>query len=76
VWTFYWALAEGSPSQNWQLLLQHDWNDWKEAILRDLERVHADIRQCVSQIDIMRMGHAMAHPKVGAIFSPERLFNL
>jgi hypothetical protein len=52
--------------------LNRDWNYWKEAILHDLERVHADIRRCVSRIDIMRMGHAMARPKVGAIFSPER----
>jgi hypothetical protein len=72
VWTFYWALAEGSPAQNRQLLIDKDWNYWKEAILHDLERVHADIRQCVSRIDIMRMGHAMARPNVGAIFSAER----
>jgi hypothetical protein len=73
VWTFYWALADGLASQNRQLLLNRDWNYWKEAILHDLERVHRDIRQCVSRIDIMRMGHAMARPKPGAIFSPERL---
>jgi hypothetical protein len=72
VWTFYWALADGPPSKNRQLLLSCDWNYWKEAILHDLERVHPDIRQCVSRIDIMRMGHAMARPKIGAIFSPER----
>ena len=72
VWTFYWALAEGSPAENRQLLLNKDWNYWKEAILHDLERVHPDIRQCVSRIDIMRFGHAMARPAVGAVFSPER----
>jgi hypothetical protein len=72
VWTFYWALAEGSASQNRRLLLKSDWSYWKEAILHDLERVHPDIRQCVSRIDIMRMGHAMARPTVGSIFSPER----
>ena len=72
VWTFYWALAEGAPAQNRQLLLQKDWTYWKEAILNDLERVHSDIRRCVSRIDIMRMGHAMVRPAVGAIFSEER----
>ena len=72
VWTFYWALAAGSPSQNRRSLLSTDWNYWKEAILHDLERVHLDIRQCVSRIDIMRMGHAMARPTVGSIFSSER----
>jgi glycine/D-amino acid oxidase-like deaminating enzyme len=73
VWTFYWSLAEGTPAQNRQLLLDKDWNYWKEAILRDLERVHSDIRPCVSRIDIMRMGHAMIRPAIGSIFSEERL---
>jgi NAD(P)-binding Rossmann-like domain len=73
VWTFYWALADGTPSQNRQMLLEKDWNYWKEAILRDLERVHKDIRQCVSRVDIMRMGHAMIRPAVGAISSDERI---
>ena len=72
VWTFYWALAEGPPAASRQLLLDKDWGYWKEAILRDLERVHPDIRQCISRIDIMRFGHAMARPTPGAIFSPER----
>jgi hypothetical protein len=72
VWTFYWALAEGQPGANRRFLLDQEWNYWKEAILDDLERVHPDIRQCVSRIDVMRFGHAMARPKPGAIFSRER----
>src|SRR5258708_19507483 len=72
VGTFYWALDEGAPAQNRQLLLEKDWAYWKEAVLYDLERVHSDIRQCVSRIDIMRMGHAMIRPAVGSIFSEER----
>jgi protoporphyrinogen oxidase len=72
VWTFYWAMAEGPPAANRALLLQKDWSYWNEAILHDLERVHPDIRSCVSRIDIMRMGHAMARPVVGSIFDPQR----
>jgi glycine/D-amino acid oxidase-like deaminating enzyme len=72
VWTFYWALADGTPAQNRQLLLEKDWNYWMEAILHDLERVHSDIRECVSRIDIMRMGHGMVRPAVGSVFSEER----
>ncbi len=72
VWTFYWALAEGNPAANRQMLLEKDWSYWREAILRDLERVHPDIRQCVSRIDVMRFGHAMARPKTGAIFHEQR----
>jgi glycine/D-amino acid oxidase-like deaminating enzyme len=72
VWTFYWALAEGSASDNRRKLLSSDWNSWKDEILNDLSRVHPDIRECVSRIDIMRMGHAMVRPTVGAIFNPDR----
>jgi glycine/D-amino acid oxidase-like deaminating enzyme len=72
VWTFYWSLAEGAPAYNRQLLLAKDWNYWMQAILNDLARAHPDIRECVSRIDIMRMGHAMARPGVGAIFNTDR----
>ncbi len=72
VWTFYWALAEGPPNANRAKLLSTDWEYWKNAILDDLERVHPDIRSCVSRIDIMRMGHAMVRPTVGSIYAPER----
>ena len=72
VWTYYWALANGTPAQNRKLLLSKNWNEWKDAILDDLARAHPDIRECVSRVDIMRIGHAMARPKVGAIFSEAR----
>ncbi|HEX6896166.1 MAG TPA: FAD-dependent oxidoreductase [Bryobacteraceae bacterium] len=72
VWTFYWSLAEYSPADARRLLLAKDWSYWKEAILSDLERAHPDIRQCVSHIDIMRLGHAMIRPSTGFMFSDER----
>ena len=72
VWTFYWALAHGSPADNRRLLLEKDWGYWKEAILHDLERAHPDLRQCVSRIDILRLGHAMARPVPGFLGSEER----
>jgi glycine/D-amino acid oxidase-like deaminating enzyme len=65
VLTFYWALAEHTPADARRLLLARDWNYWKDAILHDLERAHPDIRRCVSRIDIMRLGHAMARPVPG-----------
>jgi glycine/D-amino acid oxidase-like deaminating enzyme len=73
VWTFYWALAEHSPSKARHLLLEKDWAWWKEAILADLARAHPDIRECVSRIDMMRLGHAMVRPGVGFLFSDERI---
>ena len=73
VWTFYWALANGPAARNRKLLLSADWAWWRDAILHDLERAHPDIRQCVSRIDIMRLGHAMVRPRVGFLSSEERL---
>jgi glycine/D-amino acid oxidase-like deaminating enzyme len=72
VWTYYCALAEGPPAENRRMLLDKDWSYWKETILRDLERAHPDIRQCVSRIGVMRLGHAMVRPTPGWMFSAER----
>ena len=72
VWTYYWSLAEPPPAAARRQLLDKDWAWWKEAILTDLERAHPDIRSCVSRVDIMRIGHAMARPKPGFVFSEER----
>ena len=72
VWTFYWSLANGAPSANRRLLLEKDWTYWKDAILHDLERAHPDTRQCVSRIDILRLGHAMARPVPGFLDSAAR----
>jgi len=72
VWTFYWALAEQTPAQARTLLLERDWNYWREAILHDLSRAHPDIRERVSRIDVMRIGHAMARPVPGFLASDSR----
>jgi hypothetical protein len=72
VWTFYWALAEHAPAEARALLIEKDWAYWREAILNDLSRAHPDLRQCVSRVDAMRIGHAMVRPVPGFMFSPER----
>jgi hypothetical protein len=72
VWTFYWSFAEGSPAAMRTMLLEKDWGWWREAILNDLARAHPNIRDCVSRIDVMRMGHAMARPAPGFLGSAAR----
>jgi protoporphyrinogen oxidase len=78
VWTFYWSFAEMTPQSARKMLLEKDWNYWKEAILADLSKAHPDIRECVSRIDVMRFGHAMARPVPGFLNmrqpSPDGLF--
>jgi glycine/D-amino acid oxidase-like deaminating enzyme len=65
VWTYYWPLADTAPDAGRRALLALRWSDCVERILSDLERAHPDIRDCVSRIDVMRMGHAMVRPNVG-----------
>jgi hypothetical protein len=70
--TYYWSLAEHLPEEGRRLLMRRSWREWKEIIFQDLERAHPDIRQCVTRIDMMRMGHAMARPIPGFLTSAER----
>ena len=72
VWTYYWALASGTPRQNRIWLLAQDWATLAGRILDDLSRAHPDIRDCVSHIDICRMGHAMIRPTPGFLASSAR----
>lgn len=78
VWTYYWSFAEDTPRRAREILIEKDWSFWKEAILNDLSRAHADIRQCVSRIDIMRIGHAMVRPVPGflsrEVHEPRQVF--
>ena len=74
VWTYYWALADGTPRANRQWLLAQDWGTLRDRILDDLARAHPDIRDCVSRVDICRMGHAMIRPTPGFLGSSGRHF--
>ena len=74
VWTYYWALAQGSPAAARQWLLGQDWSSLKDRILADLSRAHPDLSECVTRIDIMRLGHAMIRPTPGFLGSPIRQY--
>jgi glycine/D-amino acid oxidase-like deaminating enzyme len=66
VWTYYWAPGDRRK------LLAAGYLALREAILQDLSRPHPDIRQCVSRVDILRLGHAMIRPSVGFLFHTGR----
>ena len=72
MWTYYWSLAELPPADARRMLAARGWDYWRDRILDDLERVHPDIRDCVSRIDVMRHGHAMIRPTVGFLAAPDR----
>jgi protoporphyrinogen oxidase len=67
VWTWYAAVNDR------RMLLDKPWDYWRDYIVQDLSRAHPDIRECVSRIEVMRFGHAMARPTPGSIFSDTRV---
>ncbi len=57
--TAYQALPVGERAA----LLNADAPAWADKVLQDLARVHPDINQRCTHIDLMRWGHAMAIPR-------------
>lgn len=74
VWTHYWALAGADPRAERRRLMAADWRTCAEWVLADLERAHPDVRECVSRIDTLRYGHAMARPLPGFLAAREALW--
>ncbi|WP_461466291.1 FAD-dependent oxidoreductase [Melaminivora sp.] len=63
VLTYYQALGDlpGAREQ----LQQLPWTHWASAIIASLARAHPDLPQQVTQVELMRYGHAMAMPQPG-----------
>lgn len=72
VFTYYRALHELPPAEGRRLLLDTPREAWAEGILAELERVHPDIRQRVTRLDVFRNGHAMRRPTPGSLFDGQR----
>jgi hypothetical protein len=72
VWTYYWSLAEMPPREARTWLLAQDWRTLADHVLADLSKPHPDLRDCVTRIDICRMGHAMIRPTPGFLSSSAR----
>lgn len=72
VFTYYRALSDLPPAAGRAMLQEMPYEHWAEQVLVDLERVHPDIRQVTTQIDLCRNGHAMVRPLPGLIWGKER----
>lgn len=72
VWTCYWALAYAPPTRARRWLLDQDWASLRAQVLDDLSRAHPDIRDCVTRVDVLRLGHAMARPTPGFLAQRSR----
>jgi hypothetical protein len=71
VFTYYWPLT-GPPDRERRRLLETPWPAWRDAILRDLGKPHADIRRIVRRIDVFRWGHAMVRPRTRFVWGDAR----
>lgn len=72
VWTWYLALTDPDVREAHRWLHALSWRDAAELVLADLRRAHPDLSSCVDRLDVWRWGHAMARPRPGFVFGPER----
>jgi hypothetical protein len=73
VLTWYQALPDDAPPIVRERLMNLTWAEAAETVIMDLEITHPDIRPLITRLDVMRWGHAMPQPRVGAIFHPARI---
>jgi hypothetical protein len=72
VLTYYYPFCDVDPRVGRTRLLETNWRGWAEVTLSDLSRAHADIRELVERLDVMRWGHAMIRPRTGFMWGSAR----
>jgi hypothetical protein len=72
VFTYYYPLCDEDARTGRTRLLETDWRGWADVALTDLSRAHADIRDLVERLDVMRWGHAMIRPRTGFMWGQAR----
>lgn len=73
VWTWYHAAVDSDAAAARRTLTTTTWPQWRDRIVRDLERAHPDIRPLVTRVDVRLWGHAMARPTPGLLARREAL---
>jgi protoporphyrinogen oxidase len=66
--TYYHPLCDDDPKGARRRLYAAGRDEWADVALADLERVHPDIRDLATRVDVVRWGHAMARPSPGFFF--------
>lgn len=72
VLTYYHPLCDASTLAARRRLLSLGRDEWADVALADLSRAHPDLRDLVTQLDVVRWGHAMVRPKPGFVFGGAR----
>ncbi|MDL2719117.1 MAG: NAD(P)/FAD-dependent oxidoreductase, partial [Acidobacteriota bacterium] len=72
VFTYYLPLTDEAPAAARAKLLAASWDDLASAALADLSRAHRDLPGLVTNLDVVRWGHAMARPTPGFLSNQTR----
>jgi hypothetical protein len=72
VFTYYLPLTDEAPTAARAKLLGASWDDLASAAVADLSRAHRDLPGLVTNLDVVRWGHAMARPTPGFLSNPAR----
>lgn len=70
--TWYSALCDGPAAVERAKAFERTHSDWCDLVLEDLRRVHPEIDESVSRIDVCVWGHGMIRPVPGLISSEGR----
>ncbi|MDD9933301.1 MAG: FAD-dependent oxidoreductase [Myxococcales bacterium] len=72
VWTYFMPMVDGDARAGRKRLLEPSWQDYRDAVIADLARAHAELEPQVSRVDVCRWGHGMIQPRPGFIWGPSR----
>jgi hypothetical protein len=70
--TYYLPLDEKSPKEERMSAYRRSYHDWLNIIVPDLEKMHPDISQLITNIDIWVWGHGMISPSINYLWSNKR----
>lgn len=68
VFTYYYPFPGKNVKEEREKLLNTSFEKWVEIIISELEKAHPNIIDLITNIDIMRHGHAMIRPVPGLIW--------
>ncbi|MCE9576076.1 MAG: FAD-dependent oxidoreductase [Deltaproteobacteria bacterium] len=72
VWTWYYPFPEDGAVVR-KRLAGAGHGEWAATVVADLARVHRDLPDLVTRVDVAFWGHGMVRPRVGAMFDLTRM---
>jgi hypothetical protein len=72
VFTVYYPVIKGSVTDSRKWVREKDINFWQNEILDELSKVHSNIKDCISEIVIKKLGHGMITPSINFLWNPVR----